>query len=401
MTAKQVDDISFGDVARGIITEQALCLSRKEKRFKKYIDELYDEAESYFKLYHKTNWSKNWKKIIQTHKTKYRKIVAIIFMRILIADTLQTNKIFKKKQDNLLDNVIEEVNRVNTDISRGEVKNVQYNVYKTRLGFTRLCVVRGGTGKQLQENIRLDNSESMINAILRYECEQLLKVTFSQFKEKYEMLQKELESYKQKISERSGRGGKYTYEYAMALTRVFQKMDTTEQKTIDGINESLNLLPESMHANQLIPKIPCRQTCATLRDALIKMFIDDALNNGNKYGYGICTDAGAIPSKTKIKLLPFMIVIKYVGEACEDYRLNLYLKSMIPHDRASENAITTAENIINLMKTWPLGSVASVYIADTASTETKTAELIRSGDPRIEGIVFTRLMAFAVIHYIY
>ena len=125
------------------------------------------------------------------------------------------------------------------------------------------------------------------------------------------------------------------------------------------------------------------------------MFINDALNNGNKYGYGICTDAGAMPSKTKIKLLPLMITTKYSGEASEDYRLNLFLKSMIPHDKASENAITTAENIINEMKSWPLASVASVYIADTASTETKTAELIRSGDARIEGKVFTRLMAFA------
>ena len=93
------------------------------------------------------------------------------------------------------------------------------------------------------------------------------------------------------------------------------------------------------------------------------MFINDALNNGNKYGYGICTDAGAMPSKTKIKLLPLMITTKYSGEASEDYRLNLFLKSMIPHDKASEN-------IINEMKSWPLASVASVYIADTASTET-------------------------------
>ena len=37
LTAKQVHDISLGDAARGIITEQALCLSRKERRLRKIL----------------------------------------------------------------------------------------------------------------------------------------------------------------------------------------------------------------------------------------------------------------------------------------------------------------------------------------------------------------------------
>ena len=262
LTTEEVDDISFGDVARGIIAEQALCLSRGGKKFKKYVDELYLESVSYFKTYHKTNWSKNWKGVIESNATKYRKIVAIVFMRILIADTLQTNKIFVKKQDTLLDDVVDEVNRVKVEINRGAIANIHYQIYKMRLGFKRWCAARGGVDAKLKKNIRLDNGESMVNGILRYECEQCIQERFVEIEQKYELLKQELESYKKKISERSGRGGKYTYEYAMALTRVFQKMGTTEQKTIDGINQALNLLPQSMHANQIIPKIPCRQTCA-------------------------------------------------------------------------------------------------------------------------------------------
>lgn len=155
----------FKIIRSGVIVEQTYLLSRRNDSV--YLQLCYDKCVRYMEREHSANWSNRWEQGLDEEPVnQFKQIMTVILTRIIIMDTVKTNKLFGDKENTLLALIKTDVGRI-LRLLKNNKKNAQptirYEIYIARMAYKAWQRGAGaGRGKQLKGDIYMSDDESSI-----------------------------------------------------------------------------------------------------------------------------------------------------------------------------------------------------------------------------------------------